>query len=256
MTEFEHIKYYCDNGSVTYDPTNNVLYYNNQRVDVCIKPDNYTTVRIANKTVPIHRVIAYLKYGDAYCYPVTEARHLNNNKSDYSWDNIAIGTHKQNMHDLPQEFWDGLHTEQHLELLHRLGTKAAKERYWGAMTTEQRSDKLRQMALKREAGMSDELKSERSRKGWLKKSAKSIGQSISEAHKRRDELDKADPISFYNQRNDNELTIDQVYEIAELQRTGNYRYVDLAAMYGVHYNTIEKIINRKSRYKYIPKGKQ
>lgn len=53
------------------------------------------TEKYTSRTVPAHRLIAYLKYGEkalqAEC-----VRHLNDNSLDNSWDNIALGTHYDN----------------------------------------------------------------------------------------------------------------------------------------------------------------
>jgi len=46
---------------------------------------------------------AYQKYGNAFLQPGIEVRHLNNNSADNSLDNIDIGTHQENMLDVPAE---------------------------------------------------------------------------------------------------------------------------------------------------------
>lgn len=53
--------------------------------------------------VPVHRMQAYLKFGEAAFAPAVVVRHLNGNTSDNSWDNIAIGTMHDNMMDQPAE---------------------------------------------------------------------------------------------------------------------------------------------------------
>ena len=62
--------------------------------------------RIRYKTklynIPVHRLLAYIKYGDKLFTPGLEVRHLNNNALDNSWDNIVLGTHKENMLDIPK----------------------------------------------------------------------------------------------------------------------------------------------------------
>lgn len=52
-------------------------------------------------TLLVHRLQAYQKYGDKLFKNDIQVRHLNNNKLDNSWDNIAIGTAKENMADSP-----------------------------------------------------------------------------------------------------------------------------------------------------------
>lgn len=52
-------------------------------------------------SVFIHRLQAYQKYGESVFTSGIVVRHLNGNSLDNSWDNIAIGTHKQNAEDIP-----------------------------------------------------------------------------------------------------------------------------------------------------------
>lgn len=56
-----------------------------------------------NKTYhcPVHRIQAYIKYGVLLYEKGIMVRHLNNNKLDNSWINIAIGTAYDNYHDIP-----------------------------------------------------------------------------------------------------------------------------------------------------------
>ena len=51
----------------------------------------------------IHRLVAFQKYGNKIYNKGIEVRHLNNNKIDNSYDNIAIGNHKDNILDIPSE---------------------------------------------------------------------------------------------------------------------------------------------------------
>lgn len=50
-----------------------------------------------------HRLAAYCKYGFALFEPGIVVRHLNRNPIDFSSDNIAIGTQRENLLDLPSE---------------------------------------------------------------------------------------------------------------------------------------------------------
>lgn len=58
-----------------------------------------------NKTYhcKVHRIQAYIKYGVLIYEKGMMVRHLNNNKLDNSWINIAIGTAYDNAHDIPIE---------------------------------------------------------------------------------------------------------------------------------------------------------
>lgn len=49
----------------------------------------------------VHRIQAYIKYGVLMYEKGIMVRHLNNNKLDNSWINIAIGTAYDNYHDIP-----------------------------------------------------------------------------------------------------------------------------------------------------------
>ena len=50
----------------------------------------------------VHRLQAFQKFGLKMFDKGIEVRHLNGNPSDNSWDNIAIGTHSENMRDVPK----------------------------------------------------------------------------------------------------------------------------------------------------------
>lgn len=51
------------------------------------------------KRFRIHRLQAYTKFGDKIYEKGQVVRHLNNNKLDNSWNNISIGTQKENLND-------------------------------------------------------------------------------------------------------------------------------------------------------------
>lgn len=50
-----------------------------------------------------HRLQAYQKYKEEMFKEGLEVRHLNSNSLDNSYNNIAIGTHSENMFDKPKE---------------------------------------------------------------------------------------------------------------------------------------------------------
>lgn len=60
------------------------------------------TCYFGKRKVFVHRFVAYQKYGDLifYCDCV---RHLNGNSLDNSFENIEIGTTKDNSYDIPKE---------------------------------------------------------------------------------------------------------------------------------------------------------
>ncbi len=62
-------------------------------------------VRLANKVkkVFVHRLQAYQKYGDALYSSGMEVRHVNGDRTDNSHSNILIGSHSENMQDIPEQ---------------------------------------------------------------------------------------------------------------------------------------------------------
>jgi len=55
------------------------------------------------RMVPFHRIQAYQKFGDKMFEDGIEVRHLNGNRLDNSFENIEIGTSKQNSMDKKPE---------------------------------------------------------------------------------------------------------------------------------------------------------
>lgn len=51
--------------------------------------------------IPFHRLQAFTKFGMAMFVKGIEVRHLDGNRLNNTWDNIAIGTHSENMLDIP-----------------------------------------------------------------------------------------------------------------------------------------------------------
>ena len=62
-----------------------------------------TTINEKQKTIFTHRLQAYQKYGSKLFGDGIVVRHLNGNRLDNSWNNIAIGTQKDNAMDMPKE---------------------------------------------------------------------------------------------------------------------------------------------------------
>lgn len=80
-------------------------FVTNNGKPVKVTPDRGGYLRFSTKTDAgyftsfVHRLQAYQKFGEALYGEGMETRHLNNIKDDNSWDNIAIGTAKQNTAD-------------------------------------------------------------------------------------------------------------------------------------------------------------
>ncbi len=53
-------------------------------------------------TIAVHKFVGYLKYGDEIFKDGIVVRHLDGNSLNNSWENIGIGTHSDNMMDIPK----------------------------------------------------------------------------------------------------------------------------------------------------------
>lgn len=65
--------------------------------------NGYPTIAISSHPVFVHRLTAYQKFGNAIFEKEMQVRHLNGDKLDFSFQNIEIGTSKQNQLDKPIE---------------------------------------------------------------------------------------------------------------------------------------------------------
>ena len=63
------------------------------------------SMRIGEKSVkvPVHQLVAFQKFGEAYLVDGVQARHLDGNNQNNTWDNIDIGTATENAQDKPVE---------------------------------------------------------------------------------------------------------------------------------------------------------
>jgi len=91
--------YYCDiDGNIFSSKKKIALRKSNQnRYWFCIR---YYGKRVS---VPVHKFIAYLKFGDKSFSDGIEVMHLDNDSRNNSWNNIGIGTHTENMCDIPKQ---------------------------------------------------------------------------------------------------------------------------------------------------------
>lgn len=80
---------------------------NNNKLIKCCKAKGYKYFRISfNKNrfqVFVHRLQAYIKYGDKIYNSGIVVRHLDGNPLNNSIDNIEIGTSQDNQLDIPKE---------------------------------------------------------------------------------------------------------------------------------------------------------
>lgn len=84
------------------------IYYKNNKINLYTSGSNYYRFSIRNesgqsKSIKVHRLQAYEKYGNEVFKENIVVRHLNGDSLDNSWDNIKIGTHSDNKMDIPKE---------------------------------------------------------------------------------------------------------------------------------------------------------
>lgn len=70
------------------------------RVSTRIRDNDFKGVR----PVLLHRLQAYQKFGEVIFEDNICVRHLNGDSSDNSWENIAIGTNRDNMADVDKNY--------------------------------------------------------------------------------------------------------------------------------------------------------
>lgn len=91
--------YYVSKDGILYNSKNNELGYINEAGYKVFK------IRIKNKTktLTVHRLQAYQKYGNKLFEEGIVVRHFDGNKLNNSSDNILIGTQSDNMMDIPEK---------------------------------------------------------------------------------------------------------------------------------------------------------
>ena len=74
-----------------------------QKINFWLQSTGYPAIAVSSRPVKVHRLVAYQKFGNAIFEKGIEVRHLNGNKLDFSFENISIGTAKENNQDKPIE---------------------------------------------------------------------------------------------------------------------------------------------------------
>jgi len=102
QTDLDMIRAYNDGyrvvNQVIYNPRGKILKGSvNNRGYRAFKPYKESL------NIPVHRLVAYQKYGSKMFDSGIEVRHLDNDKSNNSNSNIGLGTHADNMLDIPEE---------------------------------------------------------------------------------------------------------------------------------------------------------
>jgi len=65
--------------------------------------DGYPKVKLRGRTVPVHKVVAYVLWGDNAFAPGIHVRHLDGNRENTKASNLALGTPSQNAFDKPAD---------------------------------------------------------------------------------------------------------------------------------------------------------
>lgn len=64
---------------------------------------NLRTKKRNTNMLKVHRLQAYQKYGNKLFEEGIQVRHLDGNKENNTWNNIAIGTQSENQMDIPKQ---------------------------------------------------------------------------------------------------------------------------------------------------------
>lgn len=96
--------YTVDKKGNVISPTNNLLSTEGTRNlnGIHYKMFAITLKNKKRTNIKVHRLVAYLKYGDVIFEKGIVVRHINGDHKDNSWDNILIGTYSENMMDKPK----------------------------------------------------------------------------------------------------------------------------------------------------------
>lgn len=85
------------------------VWFNNKVRKLILNSTGYFEIAIRckgeknPKPVPVHRLQAYQKFGEKIFEPCIVVRHLDGNPQNNTYENIEIGTHQDNMMDIPKE---------------------------------------------------------------------------------------------------------------------------------------------------------
>lgn len=84
-----------------YRVINEIVYspYREEPRVLQISNTGYYVFNVSRDPVPVHRLVAYQKYGNTIFEPGIEVRHRDSNKLNNQEDNILIGSHVDNMQD-------------------------------------------------------------------------------------------------------------------------------------------------------------
>lgn len=100
------IEQYAYNLGFRITENGEILNHKAQQISGNVGANGYNriSIRVTDKTkqLYVHRLQALQKYGNELYNPGIEVRHKNGIKTDNSWGNILIGTHSDNIMDIPE----------------------------------------------------------------------------------------------------------------------------------------------------------
>lgn len=88
------------NKLLPYKGTCNIGTDGKESIYFCFSVRDYDGNKIR---IPIHRFVAYLKFGAKSMKNGICTRHLDGDSTNNKWDNIAIGSQSENRMDIPEE---------------------------------------------------------------------------------------------------------------------------------------------------------
>jgi hypothetical protein len=104
MTQQEIIKEIISRG---FYISNGVLYKKDGTIQYTYLSNGYPRLKIYingyKMSVRVHRIVGYIKYGEAIFQKGLVIQHLDNDKLNYKIENLELCTHKQNMMNNPAE---------------------------------------------------------------------------------------------------------------------------------------------------------
>ena len=125
----------CLSGELTCDKEGNI-FRNGRIVKEHFDYDGYRAIYVKGVEIPCHQVITYLKFDVDSIKKGIVTRHLNGNKLDNTWENIAIGTPADNRSDISPEIrsqaivkkWRGKTLAERSEMMKNLAKKISPEK--------------------------------------------------------------------------------------------------------------------------------
>lgn len=99
---------FCYKRGYRVEPNGEVFSFTGKHLKTFLYGDGYPAIGVRDEEgnteiLTIHALVAYQKFGSSIFKQGIEIRHLNGNKEDYSESNIALGTHLENVLDIPQK---------------------------------------------------------------------------------------------------------------------------------------------------------